>query len=63
MSGVTSNRFRAGREIIPEEGDEPLGREIVLPLVSGEFLKHLGVRSGLLMDPLEFLVQVGSRES
>ena len=56
VSGVTDDSFRSSREIIPEQCDEPLGLEVVLPLISDQFLKHLWMRSGLLMDPLEFLI-------
>ena len=31
--------------------------EVVFPLISDEFLEDLWMRSGLLMDPLEFLIQ------
>ena len=57
VSGVTDDGFRSSWEIIPKQCDEPLGSEVVLPLVSEQFLEDLWVRSGLLMDPLEFLVQ------
>jgi hypothetical protein len=40
--------------------DKPLGSDIVFPLVSDEFLEHLWMGSGPLVDPGEFLVQVGS---
>ena len=57
VSGVTDDGFRSSREIIPEQCDEPLGLDVVLPLVSDEFLEDLWMRSGLLMDPLESVVQ------
>ena len=57
VSGVTDDSFRSSREIIPEQCDEPLGLDVVLPLISDQFLEDLWVRSGLLMDPLEFLIQ------
>ena len=57
MSGVTDDSFRSSREIIPEQCDEPLGLEVVFPLISDQFLENLWMRSGLLMDRLEFLVQ------
>ena len=57
VSGVTDDSFRSSREIIPKQCDEPLGLEVVLPLISDEFLEDLWIRSGLLMDPLEFLIQ------
>jgi len=57
VSGVTDDGFRSSREIVPEQCDEPLGLDIVLPLISDEFLKDLWMRSGLLMDPFEFLIQ------
>ena len=34
VSGVTNDSFRSSREIIPEECDEPLGLDIVLPVKS-----------------------------
>ena len=57
MSGVTDDSFRSSREIVPEQCDEPLGSEVVLPLISDQFLEDLCMRSGPLMDPLEFLIQ------
>ena len=57
MSGVPEDGFRSSREIIPEQCDEPLGLEIFLPLISDEFLEDLWMRTGLLMDPLESVVQ------
>ena len=57
VSGVTDGCFRSSGEIVPEERDEPLGLKVVLPLISDEFLEKLWMRSSLLMDPLEFLIQ------
>ena len=57
VSGVTDDCFRSSREIIPEQCDEPLRLEVVLPLISDQFLEDLWMRTGLLMDPLESLVQ------
>ena len=57
VSGVTDDSFRSSREVVPEQCDEPLGLEVVLPLISDQFLEDLWMRSGLLMDPLEFLIQ------
>ena len=57
VSGVTDDSFRSSREIIPEHGDEPLGLDVVSPLISDQCLENLWIRTGLLMDPLEFLVQ------
>ena len=57
VSGVTDDCFRSSREIVPEQGDEPLGLEVVLPLISDQFLEDLWMRTGLLMDPLESVVQ------
>ena len=57
VSGVTDDGFRSSREIVPEQCDEPLGLEVVLPLISDQFLEDLWMRSSLLMDPLEFVVQ------
>ena len=56
VSGVTDDSFRSSREIVPEQCDEPLGLEIVLPLISDQFLQDLLMRSGLLVDPLESVV-------
>ena len=57
VSGVTDDGFRSSREIVPEQCDEPLGTEVVFPLISDEFLEDLWMRTGLLMDPLESVVQ------
>ena len=57
MSGVTDDSFRSSREIIPQQGDEPLRLEVVFPLISDQFLEDLWMRTGLLTDPLEFLIQ------
>ena len=57
VSGVTDDSFRSSREIIPKQGDEPLGSEVVFPLISDQFLEDLWMRSSLLMDPLESVVQ------
>ena len=38
VSGVTDDGFRSSREIVPEQCDEPLGLDIVLPLISDQFL-------------------------
>ena len=57
VSGVTDDGFRSSREIVPEQCDEPLGSEVVLPLISNQFLEDLWMRTGLLMDPLESVVQ------
>ena len=54
---MTLNYIELSGEIIPKQCDEPLGSEVVLPLISDEFLENLWMRSGLLMDPLEFLIQ------
>ena len=54
---MTDDSFRSSREIVPEQCDEPLGLEVVLPLISDQFLEDLWMRSSLLMDPLEFLIQ------
>jgi len=57
VSGVTGCGFRSTREIVPQQCDEPVGSEVVVPLISDEFLEDLWMRSGLLMDFLEFMVQ------
>ena len=56
VSGVTDDSFRSSREIVPEQCDEPLGLEVVLPLISDQILQDLWMRSSLLMDPLESVV-------
>jgi hypothetical protein len=56
VSGVTDDSFRSSREIVPEQCDEPLGSDVVLPLISDEFLENLWMRSCLLMNPLESVV-------
>ena len=57
VSGVTDDSFRSSREIVPEQCDEPLGLDVVLPLISDQFLEDLWMRPVLLMDPLESVVQ------
>ena len=37
--------------------NEALGSKVVLPLIPDQFLEDLWMRSGLLMDPLVFLIQ------
>ena len=54
---MTDDSFRSSREIIPKQGDEPLRVEVVIPLISDQFLEDLWMQSGLLMDPLESVVQ------
>ena len=54
---MTLNYIELSGEIVPEQCDEPLGSEVVLPLISDQFLEDLWMRTGLLMDPLEFLIQ------
>ena len=58
VSGVTDDSFRSSREIVPEQCDEPLGSEVVLPLISDQFLENLWIRSGLSMNPLELLILI-----
>ena len=41
VSGVTDDSFRSSREIIPEECDEPLGLDVVLPVESDQFFLNL----------------------
>ena len=41
VSGVTNDSLRSSREIIPEECDEPLGLDVVLPVKSEQFFLHL----------------------
>ena len=57
VSGGTDDSFRSSREIVPEQCDEPLGLEVVFPLISDQFLEDLWMRSSLLIDPLESVVE------
>ena len=41
VSGVTGCGFRSSREVVPEKGDEPMGLEVVFPLISDQFLENL----------------------
>ena len=41
VSGVTDDSFRSSWEIIPEQCDEPLGSEVVLPVESDQFFLNL----------------------
>lgn len=49
-----------GREIIPTNGDEPLGSEVGFPLVLDHFFHHLSKGVGFGVDSLEFSVEGGS---
>ena len=57
MFGVSFNLCIGGWEIIPTNGDKPLGSEVGIPLVLDHCLHHLpeGVSSGV--DSLEFSVE------
>jgi len=57
VSGVSLDLCIGGREIIPVNGDEPVGSEVRFPLVLDHFFHHLpeGVSSGV--DSLEFSVE------
>ena len=50
----------SGREIIPTNGDEPVGSEVGFPLVQDHFLHHLSKGVGFGLDFLEFSVKGGS---
>ena len=50
VSGVTDHSFRSSREIVPEQCDEPLGLDIVLPVESEQFFLHLPKGTGPLED-------------
>jgi len=54
---MSFNGVITGREIIPVNGDEPVGSEVRFPLVLDHFLHHLpeGVSSGV--DSLEFSIE------
>ena len=56
VSRMTDYIFSSSWEIVPEQCDEPLGSEVILPLSSDQLLEKLWIRSGLLMGPLEFVV-------
>jgi len=57
VSGVSFDLCIGGREIVPMNRDEPVGLEVVLPLVSDHFLKNLSSGVGFLMDPVQSLVE------
>ena len=50
VSGVTDDGFRSSREIIPEQCDEPLGLEVVLPVESDQFFLNLSKGTCPLVD-------------
>ena len=50
VSGVTDDGFRSSREIVPEQCDEPLGLDVVLPVKSEQFFLHLPNRTCPLVD-------------
>ena len=50
VSGVTDDSFRSSREIVPEQCDEPLGLEVVLPVESDQFFLNLPKGTGPLVD-------------
>jgi len=52
--------IKSSWEVVPKQGDEPMGSEVGFPLGSDQFLEHLWSGSGLLVDPGESLIQVGS---
>ena len=50
VSGVTDDGFRSSREIVPEQCDEPLGLDVVLPVESEEFFLNLSKGTCSLVD-------------
>ena len=50
VSGVTDDSFRSSREIVPEQCDEPLGLDVVLPMESEKFFLNLPKGTGPLVD-------------
>ena len=50
VSGVTNDSFKSSREIIPEECDEPLGLDVILPVKSEQFFLHLPNETCPLVD-------------
>ena len=50
VSGVTNCSFRSSREIVPEQCDEPLGLDIVLPVESEKFFLNLPKGTCPLVD-------------
>ena len=50
VSGVTDDGFRSSREIIPKQGDEPLGLDVVLPVESEQFFLNLPKGTCSLVD-------------
>ena len=59
MSGVFFNGVIRSREIVPTNGDEPLGSEVGIPLVLDHCLHHLPEGLGSGVDSLELLVEGG----
>ena len=50
VSGVTDDNFRSIREIVPEQCDEPLGSDVVLPVESEQFFLNLPKETCSLVD-------------
>ena len=57
MSGVSFYLCIRGREIIPTNGDEPLGSEVGFPLVLDHCLHHLPEGFGFGVDLTEFCIE------
>ena len=51
------NGFIRGREIVPTNGDEPLGSEVGIPLVLDHGLHHLPEGLGSGVDLTEFCIE------
>ena len=49
-SVVTDCSFRSSREIVPEQCDEPLGSDVVLPVESEQFFLNLPKETCSLVD-------------
>ena len=57
MSGVFFYGVIRGREIVPTNGDKPLGSEVGFPLVLDHCLHHLPEGLGFGVDLTEFCVE------
>jgi len=57
--GVSFNLCIGGWEIIPTNGDKPLGSEVGIPLVLDHCLHHLPEGLGVGVDLTEFCVEGG----
>ena len=60
MSGVFFYGVIRGWEVVPTNGDKPLGSEVGFPVVLDHCLHHLPEGLGFGVDSLEFSVEGGS---